>query len=152
MPKHPWDIGDWEARIKATGPIEWEQVDQRSVDAGEKPPTTHKYRLCKRDGRWAKEIYTGVPDVSTRSLWGFCHNPDHGAYYTDHEAACLIREHWHSWLRQRLATVYWHVESAQYIVYVRGKFIGAFDDIDTAQAAAVDAVLAEGDRNGKQDD
>ena len=113
----PWELEGFEKRIEATGWPEWEQDG-----------TT--YRL-ERIAHFNWMRTTGRADV----------------FLTDHEAACLIRDHWMVWLRKRGYDIQWVGENA-YEVHGPKGYIGTFDSYDQAQAVAVDDVIAEENSDG----
>lgn len=140
MADYPWQIDGWEARIEATGWPEWAYEGD----------DVYRQRLhhCK-NGEWS---------VQTNLYHGQDWSPGYGL--GNHQAACLIREHWRVWLDEREFYVVHRrigAKGVDYWAVLRGcQPLGAdgafsfdwehetrFPTYDTAQAAAVDAVLKE---------
>lgn len=129
MPDYPWQLDGWEARKKATWPLEWEQ---KCAPAGHEPYVA-RYRIQHVAGRWQREILIG-------KKW------QRDVYITNHEAACLIREHWRVWLAERglfICPAPEHELGAYTVCGEDVDFPPNFLTYDDAQAAAIDALMAE---------
>lgn len=140
----PWDDSDnFARRMAGTGWPEWEEG-------------SHKYSYQRPQSPSMPGIY--IFGGTSRAWW-------HHAFVTDHEASCLIEIHWTEWLRERRVYVHpsshyhdfvlkrsaptwgWLAEGgfwanpADVLVPIR------FATFDAAQGAAIDAVLAEKEKD-----
>lgn len=142
---YPWEIEGWPAREKAVGPLEWEQ--ECCTGLPQEPTTITRYRLCRANVGWSRRVWSVRLETW---VWN--------AHLTDHEAASLIREHQRVWLFEK--RVWLIPEACGYMVqrFKHGRFEyltedgkwstddddgKLFDTYDTAQAAAIDAVIRE---------
>lgn len=146
MAEYPWEIDGWEKRSAAAGLLEWSQ------EIADQPGVVHRYRIIHKGGRgWIRQAH------GKGNRWGF------DEAITDHEAGCLIffdnckrlaREG--IWLQPVRGGYLVCREAGSGLLFYRSQgswtpdvaLATLYANSDEAQAAAIDAVLAE---KGKAD-
>lgn len=120
------DRENFDRRMAATGWPEW--VNQQRDWA-------KRYRLRPNTG-CRQDSFFCVLEMMWHDKWQF------QDFITDHEADCLIERHRREWLEAKGYAIHW-VGDNTYEVCGPNGILGTFIGYDAAQGSAIDAVMAE---------